>query len=570
MNRYRALPAMNKILEIHPAGGEGTRRDEVDPLTQSTRVIAITSGKGGVGKTNITTNLGIALASRGARVCIFDADTSLANINILMGLTPRHTLEHLLEGEKTLDDIILDGPKGVKIVPAASGIAEYAQLDETRHWRLVEALRSLEERFDYLLIDTAAGVGETVLRFVQSAQRVVVVISPEPTSLTDAFALIRVLKRRGFDRPIHVLVNMVLNYTNSMEVFKRFEAAAKKYLHVQVHYLGYIPRDEAVGKAVAQQRPVLLETPDSVASRCFVTLADVLSKQPKEGVGGPVFSEYWHKRWQEDRLRAESAGKEPPPAEPSPPGYTSGHTPKHILGPSPEFFSGKPTAPPATEYTPKEAQRILLNWIAEESTTGQEAAAFLHPLIEAFEQRFHDLPCDLRQIVVLLSRSPRLNETEFRDLIFTLESHYEKRFRHPLRSLESRMVKLLADIRNSEELGRQLILQLKEQHGPSLCRAIFSLPAEIVSMIRDEELDKETLAFLIEGLSAIYQERYGALPCGHEARAMLENLQSLVQRLDRQEHALEDSLLRLGRFIEESLAGKSDPEPPSELPESPS
>ena len=565
MNRHRALPAMNKILEIHPAGGEGTRRDEVDPLTQSTRVIAITSGKGGVGKTNITTNLGIALASRGARVCIFDADTSLANINILMGLTPRHTLEHLLEGEKTLDDIILDGPKGVKIVPAASGIAEYAQLDETRHWRLVEALRSLEERFDYLLIDTAAGVGETVLRFVQSAQRVVVVISPEPTSLTDAFALIRVLKRRGFDRPIHVLVNMVLNYANSMEVFKRFEAAAKKYLHVQVHYLGYIPRDEAVGKAVAQQRPVLLEAPASVASRCFMTLADVLSKQLKEGPGGPVFSEYWRERWQEDRLQGEGAGEEPPAAETQAPKRTSERMPE----PSPEPASGKPPAP-AAECTPEEAQRILLNWIAAETTTGREAAAFLHPLIEAFEQRFHDLPCDVRQIVTLLSRSPQLNETEFRDLIFTLESHYEKRFQHPLRSLESRMVKLLADIRDSEELGRQLILQLKEQHGPSLCRAIFSTPAEIVGMIRDEELDKETLAFLIEGLSAVYRERYGALPGGHEARAMLENLQSLVQRLDQQEHALEDSLLRLGRFIEESLAGEADSEPPPAPPESPS
>lgn len=134
------------------------------------KVIAISSGKGGVGKTNITTNLGIALALRGSEVCIFDADTNLANINILLGLHPSYTLEHFLNGERTIDEILQDGPRGVKIVPGASGIAEHTNLSTSQREKLVEALAELERRFDYLLIDTAAGIDDTVISFIQAAQ----------------------------------------------------------------------------------------------------------------------------------------------------------------------------------------------------------------------------------------------------------------------------------------------------------------------------------------------------------------------------------------------------------------
>ncbi len=519
---------MNKILKIRAPGGEGGHSG-ITEAGQQTRVIAITSGKGGVGKTNITSNLGIALASRGARVCIFDADTSLANINIVMGLNPRYTIEHLLSGEKTIDDIIIDGPKGVKIVPAASGIAECAQLDPEQRRRLIEALAELEERFDYLLIDTAAGIGETVLSFIQSAQYVVLVISPEPTSLTDAFALIRMLKRRGFKRPVYVLVNMVLNYANSMEVFKRFEAAAKKYLKVNVHYLGYIPRDEAVSKAVSKQTPVILQEPSSVASRCFMTLADVLSKQLKTGGRHPSFSDYWKRQTAAEVKAAAAPSSQPSPAAP----------------------------PPAPAPDPETAAQRLLEFLADPQTTADAAQPLVHRLIEAYETRFHSLPCNTSQILRLLMEAPQSNETEFRDLIFCLEGHYEKRFGHPVRSIENRIVKIIDDIDGSEELCRELILHLKERYGPQLCREILASPAEIVRMIREGELDKDTLAFLLEGLNGVYRERYGTLP-GSETRAVVAGMHKLVERLDHQETALEDSLLRLSRFIEDSLADEEE------------
>ncbi|MBK8162995.1 MAG: MinD/ParA family protein [Gammaproteobacteria bacterium] len=290
-----------------PRPARSSTRQPAD--TQYPKVIAITSGKGGVGKTNVTSNLAIALAKHGNRVCIFDADTSLANINIVMGLSVEYTVEHLLAGERTVDEIMVEGPEGVMVIPAASGIAECANLDQDQRDRLIAALESLEDRFDYILIDTAAGIGDTVLSFVQSAQYAIVVISTEPTSLTDAFALLRVLRRRNYEHPVYVLVNMAINYANSMEVFKRFEAAVKKYLNMKVHYLGYITEDKAIRTSVSAQRPVLLEHPESLASRCFTTLATVLSKQFSGTTQPHSFSAYWNGL---TTAPAPTAGSQPP------------------------------------------------------------------------------------------------------------------------------------------------------------------------------------------------------------------------------------------------------------------
>jgi len=257
--------------------------------------IAVTSGKGGVGKTNITTNLGIALAKKGHKVCIFDADTSLANINILLGLSPKFTLEQFLNNERSIDEIMLTGPHGVKVVPSASGIAEFSELSNKQQSRILKALQLLEKQFDYILIDTAAGISENVIRFLQSAQYAVVVISPEPTSLTDAFSLIKVLQRRHYDKPIYALVNMAKNYKHSMDVFKRFSHAINKYVHLKVRYLGYIPMDRAMRNAVATQSPVIISEPNSPAARCITLLTKILLKHFKpEEMPEHSISEFWY------------------------------------------------------------------------------------------------------------------------------------------------------------------------------------------------------------------------------------------------------------------------------------
>src|SRR3990167_7797161 len=165
-------------------------------------VVAITGGKGGVGKTCVAVNLAIALSRMRHKVCLFDADTGLANINIMLGLYPAYTLEHLLTGEKSIQDIVLQGPEGLQVVPGASGFTDCLDLDASQQQRMLSSIRSLEPHCDYMLIDTAAVVSPTVLHFIAAAQVAVVVITPEPTSMTDAFSLLKVLKRRGYRRKV--------------------------------------------------------------------------------------------------------------------------------------------------------------------------------------------------------------------------------------------------------------------------------------------------------------------------------------------------------------------------------
>jgi len=266
---------------------------KAEPSSRQAKTLAITSGKGGVGKSNISTNLAITLAQQGARVCIFDADTSLANVNILMGLTPKYNIEHLLTGEKSLDEIMLKGPANVSVVPASSGLAALDKLDNKQQDRLINALEVLEKRFDYLIIDTAAGISNNVTRFLRSAHSILLVITTEPTSLTDAFALLRVLKRTGYNQTTHVLVNMAINYSNSMEVFNRFKGAVRKYLKLPLNFIGYITDDVAVKESVRHQCPVVLYRPDSLATRCFSNLEKVLINNLPSHARPDKFSTFW-------------------------------------------------------------------------------------------------------------------------------------------------------------------------------------------------------------------------------------------------------------------------------------
>ncbi len=407
------------------------------------RVIAITSGKGGVGKTNVTSNLAIALARQGNRVCIFDADTNLANINIVMGLSPRYTIEHLLSGEKSVDEILAEGPEGVMIVAAASGIADCATLDETQQQRLIDALETLEDSFDYLLIDTAAGIADPVLSFVQSAQYTILVISTEPTSLTDAFALLRMLKRRHHERPAYVLVNMALNYANSMEIFKRFEAAVRKYLAMKVHYLGYITDDRAVKASVSRQTPVLMNDPDALASRCFTTLAAVLSKQFTASPAPHGFSAWWKCLSDAEPVPESAAGVHEPPAPAPAPApepalavaagveATAPESPE-TRAPAAELpAAGKTvTAPDAnTELQSLAARALAL--LADPTLNLERGSRFLDPMIEIYINRFHRIPPQLSDFKRLMSRTSP-SESELRDWHDAIGEYFERRFGKPL------------------------------------------------------------------------------------------------------------------------------------------
>ncbi|WP_019593981.1 MinD/ParA family protein [Thioalkalivibrio sp. ALM2T] len=288
------------------------------------RVLVVASGKGGVGKSSIAVNLGITLARRGRRVGILDGDTGLANVNILLGLRPEQGLAEVLAGECGIRDILLEGPHGLKIIPGASGIREYAELSGAHQQRLVEELANIEADFDDLLLDTAAGIGDTTLDFLAAGHQVLLVLTPEPTSLTDAFSLLKLaLRRQALD--VRVIVNMVADVAEARSVFQRFANAVEKYLHTRVEFLGFVQRDESLRSAVTLQHPVALFAENDPSARPFQRLANALEDSlPHEDA--PAFSFFWRRRLQQDdpaahtslgdpRPQAQALAAEPPPVD---------------------------------------------------------------------------------------------------------------------------------------------------------------------------------------------------------------------------------------------------------------
>lgn len=246
---------------------------------QPLRVMAITSGKGGVGKSNVVINLALSFDRLGQRVLIMDADLGLANIDILLGLAPKYNISHVLSGKKRLEDVIVDGPGNVRIMPASSGVHELTQLTDEQKLIFLEMLDGLESDLDILLIDTSAGISDTVLYFNLAAQEKIVVVTPEPTSLTDAYALIKVLYTRHGERHFRILANSVADEKAGKAIFAKISKVADHFLDgLSLDYIGSIPYDPNVPKAVLQQRPLVEVYPEAPASKAFAQLARYIQK----------------------------------------------------------------------------------------------------------------------------------------------------------------------------------------------------------------------------------------------------------------------------------------------------
>lgn len=276
-----------KVYRLTGGGGLSAKK-------RGPRVVAITSGKGGVGKTNVAVNVGVACQRMGKRVLIFDADLGLANIDIIFGITVRHTIEDIVRGEKELSQIIIEGPEGVSIIPASSGVQELSYLTEGQKINLLNEFDRLNRKFDIMLIDTGAGISSNVIFFNLGAEQRIVVVTPEPTSMTDAYALIKVMFSRHGVKHFCLLANMVEDDQEGMSVYKNLSRVVGRFMGgVSMDYAGFIPRDACLQEAVSRRQPVVCCHPQATSSKSFKDLANYIVRESanKDGAGNIQF--FW-------------------------------------------------------------------------------------------------------------------------------------------------------------------------------------------------------------------------------------------------------------------------------------
>lgn len=271
---------MDQAISLKDMMNKNIVNSDIDINKKKVKVISVTSGKGGVGKTNVVVNLAFALTKLGKKVLVLDADMGLGNLDVMLGLTPEYNLHHVINGEIGISKAITKGPGGMMILPAGSGVQELSELTSQQKLNLLSELDSLDDLIDIMLIDTAAGISSNVMYFNTAAQDIIVVASPEPTSLTDAYAVMKVLHTKYGECHFKLLVNMVRDSSEGKDVYRRLGVAADRFLNVSIDYIGYILRDKHVVMSVMEQKPVLDIYPWSQASKCFNELSTRICEWP--------------------------------------------------------------------------------------------------------------------------------------------------------------------------------------------------------------------------------------------------------------------------------------------------
>lgn len=254
-------------------------REFVKKSRERARVLAVTSGKGGVGKTSTSVNLAIALAAKGSRVVLLDADLGLANVEVLMGLNSLYNLQHVIDGEKSMSQILVRGPGNIFVVPGSSGLAQIADLDSRARQNVLSGLNELQERADFIIIDTMAGIGRNASAFAAAADEVLLVTTPEPSAIVDAYAMIKTVSSIREDAVFRVIVNMVASRQQASAVASKLSSVTQQFLSRNLSVLGYIPRDPHVSQGVMQTYPFSLRYPNAPATKCIEEIATRIENQ---------------------------------------------------------------------------------------------------------------------------------------------------------------------------------------------------------------------------------------------------------------------------------------------------
>jgi len=257
-------------------------RELVWKTRNSAHVLAVTSGKGGVGKTSTSVNLAIALAARGRRVVLLDADLGLANVEVLMGLHSIYNLEHVIEGEKGMSEILVKAPGGIELVPGSSGLAKVADLSAAARQRLFDGLAELQQEVDFIVLDTMAGIGRNAVSFAAAADEVLLITTPEPSAIVDAYAMLKTIYAYRRDAVVRLIVNMVANQAQAQAVASKLAGVSQNYLERNLAFLGCLPRDPHVSQAVMQSQPFVLQFPNAPVSKYMHLLANRLAHQQAE------------------------------------------------------------------------------------------------------------------------------------------------------------------------------------------------------------------------------------------------------------------------------------------------
>jgi flagellar biosynthesis protein FlhG len=467
---------------------------------KTAQILAISSGKGGVGKTTLAVNIGISLSKMGHRVCLFDADTNLANINIMLKVMPEWTLENVLRGEKDIHDIVIK-KSGISLVPSASGVTDFSNLELTEQHRLIQVIGVLEKEYDYLLVDTSAGIHNHVLSFIESAHQCMLVITPEPTSLTDAFSLVRVLTKRDYKKRINVVVNSTISELAARKTYKRFSMAVAKYIGCKVGYLGFIIKDDQLAEAICAQSPVVISQPSALSSRCFNRISQTISKMTQREPDGKGLSVFWK---------------------------------KELASKMPDFYSPQNTASARHQYITAsqltkrqlivDHKYSILDFIDDPDMSREEVEDTMKSFVSAYVNRFNAYPVD---VIKALNHSLELNKIPQKDLdklLTSLQLFYKND-------------STCTDKYSSAQYLCQLVNAHVEQHKSFPFDPIYAL----YQAFDIDDINTEQVSHLLITLNLIYQSKnkhsqhfrnlaQQMIYCAERNNSQLKELTELLQR----------------------------------------